>query len=278
MVSVKKVYKAVETSDGAGVKLNRVFGYNETPEFDPFLLLDYFASNNPDDVIKGFPWHPHRGIETITYMLKGAVEHQDSLGNKGIIRASDIQWMTAGSGIVHQEMPIPLKEGTEGFQFWLNLPAEEKMSDPKYGDITADMLESFNEDGVLIKVIGGRYKDAKGPVQRERLSVNLFDIEMEAGTDFEYELIEPRNTFVFVFHGSGKFGVEKLKVESKTAIRFNDKGSLQISSEKGVRFILAEGIPIAEPIAWGGPIVMNTREELRTAFHEYEVGTFLKHS
>jgi len=277
MVSVKKIYKAVETTDGAGVRLNRVFGYNETPEFDPFLLLDYFASDKPEDVIKGFPWHPHRGIETITYMLKGSVEHQDSLGNKGIIKDSEVQWMTAGSGIVHQEMPMPPEGKTEGFQFWLNLPSDEKMSDPKYGDITADMLESYKEDGIEVKVIGGSYKNAKGPVQRERLSVNLLDIELSPGVDFEYKLTEERNAYVFVFHGSGVFGVEKLLVESATAIRFNNSGTLRISTEKGIRFILAEGKPIAEPIAWGGPIVMNTREELRTAFREYENGTFLKH-
>ena len=277
MVSVKKIYKAMETTDGAGVRLNRVFGYNETPQFDPFLLLDYFSTDNPDDVMKGFPWHPHRGIETITYMLKGEVEHQDSLGNRGLIKSSEVQWMTAGSGIVHQEMPQPPDDGLEGFQFWLNLPSNDKMMDPAYGDITAEMLESYEEEGLLVKVIGGTYKNAKGPVQRENLSVNLLDIELAAGKTFEYELLLPLNTFVFVFHGSGKFGAEKETVSEKTAVRFNGKGILNISTADGVRFILAEGKPISEPIAWGGPIVMNTREELRKAFHEYETGTFLKH-
>lgn len=277
MVSVKKVYKAVATSDGAGVKLNRVFGYNETPQFDPFLLLDYFRTDNPDDVIRGFPWHPHRGIETITYMIKGEIEHQDSLGNKGIIKSSEVQWMTAGSGIIHQEMPLPPKDGVEGFQFWLNLPAGEKMSEPSYGDITADMLEIYHGVGHTVKVIGGTYNDAKGPVQRDRLSVNLLDIELEAGKSFEYELTEPLNAFVFVFRGQGEFGVEKQNIGEKTAVRFNNSGKLKISTTDGVRFILAEGKPIAEPIAWGGPIVMNTREELQTAFREYENNTFLKH-
>jgi redox-sensitive bicupin YhaK (pirin superfamily) len=263
--------------EGAGVRLNRVFGYNETPEFDPFLLLDYFYTSNPVDVIKGFPWHPHRGIETITYMLKGEVEHRDSLGNRGVIKNSEVQWMTAGSGIVHQEMPVPPDEYTEGFQFWLNLPADEKMTDPAYGDITADMLESYKGNGYLVKVIGGEYKGARGPVQRKRLSVNLLDIELEPKTDFDYMLSVPMNTFVFVFHGSAKIGVEKLHINSKTALRFNNAGPLHISTEKGTRFILAEGKPLAEPIAWGGPIVMNTREQLGKAFEEYENGIFLKH-
>jgi redox-sensitive bicupin YhaK (pirin superfamily) len=277
MVSIKKVYKTVETMEGAGVRLNRVFGYNETPQFDPFLMLDYFASNNPDDVMKGFPWHPHRGIETITYMLKGEIEHQDSLGNKGIISKSEVQWMTAGSGIIHQEMPLLPRDGLEGFQFWLNLPSDEKMTDPQYGDITADMLEIHKEDGLTVKVIGGSYNDARGPVQRDRLSVNLLDIELDGGRNFIYELSESLNAFVFVFHGTGKFGVEKQTIGEKTAVRFNNSGKLQISTSDGVRFILAEGKPIAEPIAWGGPIVMNTREELQTAFREYENNTFLKH-
>ena len=264
-------------TDGAGVKLNRVFGYNETPQFDPFLLLDYFRSNNPDEVIRGFPWHPHRGIETITYMVKGEIEHQDSLGNKGVIKSSEVQWMTAGSGIIHQEMPLPPKNGIEGFQFWLNLPSDEKMTDPCYGDITADMLEIYQGVGYTVKVIGGEYNGAKGPVQREQLSVNLLDIEIKGGSDFTYELSEPLNAFVFVFQGRGKFGVEKQTIDEKTAARFNDSGKLHISTSDGVRLILAEGKPISQPIAWGGPIVMNTNEELRTAFREYENNTFLKH-
>lgn len=277
MKTAKLIQKAIETSDGAGVKLNRVFGYNEIPLFDPFLMLDYFSSENPDDFRRGFPWHPHRGIETITYILKGAIEHQDSLGNKGLILENEIQWMRAGSGIIHQEMPEVVSVGIEGFQLWLNLMAKDKMSDPLYGEIKADMIEKVDSDGISIKVIGGNMDKIKGPILREELGVNLFDIEILKGYKYIHSPKKEINTFMFVFRGYGYFGLNKDKVSEKSAVLFEGDGGIEIEAGENLRFLLVEGKNINEPIAWGGPIVMNTREELKTAFNEYSNGTFIKH-
>lgn len=277
MKTTKLIQKAVETSDGAGVKLNRVFGYNETPLFDPFLMLDYFSSENPDDFRRGFPWHPHRGIETITYILKGSVEHQDSLGNKGVIHENEIQWMKAGSGIIHQEMPEVITGRIEGFQLWLNLQAKDKMTDPLYGEIKADMIETVVSDGVTIKIIGGNLGEIRGPIVRKKLGVNLFDIEMNKGAHYIHNPEKEINTFMFVFKGFGLFGSNKDRVSEKSAVLFEGDGGIEIEAVEDMRFLLVEGKMINEPIAWGGPIVMNTREELKTAFSEYNNGTFIKH-
>ncbi len=277
MKKVKSIHSAIETSDGAGVKLNRVFGYNETPRFDPFLMLDYFATENSDDVINGFPWHPHRGIETITYILKGSIEHQDNLGNKGVIGDGEVQWMTAGSGIIHQEMPAASVEGIEGFQLWLNLPQKDKMTEPKYGEVKADMIETLDKEDVQIKVIGGEFEGVIGAIDRKELGVNLYDISIPAGTKFVHSPGEGINTFMFVFRGFGYFGKNQDRVNEKDAVLFEGEDGIQIEAVTDLRFLLGEGRPLNEPISWGGPIVMNTREELRTAFREYDEGTFIKH-
>ncbi len=277
MKKVKSIHSAIETSDGAGVKLNRVFGYNETPRFDPFLMLDYFATENSDDVIKGFPWHPHRGIETITYILKGSIEHQDSLGNKGVIGDGEVQWMTAGSGIIHQEMPAASVDGIEGFQLWLNLPQKDKMTEPKYGEVKADMIKTLKKDDVEIKVIGGEFEGVKGAIDRKELGVNLYDISIPAGQKYTHLPGDGINTFIFVFKGFGYFGTNQDRVNEKDAVLFEGEDGIQIEAKTDLRFLLGEGRPLNEPISWGGPIVMNTREELRTAFREYDEGTFIKH-
>ncbi len=276
MKKVKSIHSAIETSDGAGVKLNRVFGYNETPHFDPYLMLDYFVTDNPDDVSRGFPWHPHRGIETITYILRGAVEHQDSLGNKGVISNGEIQWMTAGSGIIHQEMPEAALEGIEGFQLWLNLPAKDKMTDPRYGEIKADSVKTIKKDGNTIKIIGGSMDGKPGPINRDKLGVNLYDISIPAGTTYIYKPDQDINTFMFVFRGFGYFGSNNDRVNEKDAVLFEGDGNIQIDAVEDLRLLLGEGRPLGEPIAWGGPIVMNTRDELMQAFREYDEGTFIK--
>ena len=277
MKKVKSIHSAIETSDGAGVKLNRVFGYNETPRFDPFLMLDYFATENSDDVIKGFPWHPHRGIETITYILKGSIEHQDSLGNKGVIGDGEVQWMTAGSGIIHQEMPAASVDGIEGFQLWLNLPQKDKMTDPRYGEVKADMIKTLEKDDAQIKVIGGEFEGVKGAIDRKELGVNLYDVSIPAGQKYTHLPGDGINTFIFVFKGFGYFGTNQDRVNEKDAVLFEGEDGIQIEAVTDLRFLLGEGRPLNEPISWGGPIVMNTREELRTAFREYDEGTFIKH-
>lgn len=277
MKKVKLIKKAEETSDGAGVKLNRVFGYNEIPLFDPFLLMDYFSSENPDDFKRGFPWHPHRGIETITYILKGSIEHQDSLGNKGVISENEVQWMTAGSGIIHQEMPQIISGGIEGFQLWLNLKARDKMTDPSYGELKSEMIEKIESKGVSIKVIGGNIDNVKGPISREELGINLFDIKISKGSNYTHQPKDEINTIIFVYRGFGYFGINKDKISEKSAAIFEGEGQILIEAAEDLRFLLVEGKKINEPIAWGGPIVMNTREELRMAFNEYDKGTFIKH-
>ena len=276
MKKLKSIHSAIKTTDGAGVKLNRVFGYHEVPKFDPFLMLDYFSTTDPNDVKKGFPWHPHRGIETITYILRGSVEHQDSLGNKGVIGNGDVQWMTAGSGIIHQEMPSDLQDGIEGFQLWLNLPSQDKMIEPEYGDIKADMIKKIDDGNISVKVIGGEYGGIKGPILRENLKVKLLDITLDAGNSYTHEVGEGINTFIFVYRGFGYFGSNLDRVNVKDAVLFEGTGGIRIEAGDNLGFILGEGIPLNEPVAWGGPIVMNTKEELRTAFDEYNNGTFIK--
>lgn len=276
MKKVKSIQKAIETSDGAGVKLNRVFGYNETPRFDPFLLLDYFVTDDPDDVSMGFPWHPHRGIETITYILRGAVEHQDSLGNKGLIGRGDVQWMSAGSGIIHQEMPKAVPHGIEGFQLWLNLPAKRKMSTPLYGEVKASMIKEVKSNKTSIRIIGGTLGNTEGPILRHDINVKLFDISMPPGEEYIHSPEKGANTFIFVYSGHGYFGTDNARVGEKSVMLFEGDGGIMIKAGEDLRFLLGEGNPINEPIAWGGPIVMNTREELMEAFSEYEEGTFIK--
>lgn len=274
--TIKKTYKGKESIDGAGVKLRRIFGYHEVPELDPFLLLDFFNSTDPNDYIKGFPWHPHRGIETVTYFIQGEVEHGDSLGNKGVIRSGDCQWMTAGSGIIHQEMPkeSPLMLGV---QLWVNLPRKNKMIDPKYRDITKYKIPVIEEKEAIIKIIAGNYKSHMGPVIGANVSPTFLDISIKENEEFIYETDTYSTVFVLVVDGKGIFDDEGVIESVGIGILYNPGHKIIVKAkEEGVRFLLFSGKPLEEPIAWGGPIVMNTKEELDLAFKELKENAFIK--
>ncbi len=272
--AIKQVLKSKVTIEGAGVRLKRVFGYNEVPLFDPFLLLDHFGSEDPEDYIKGFPWHPHRGIETVTYMLSGEVKHGDSLGNKGVIRSGDIQWMTAGSGIIHQEMPKEYFGLMQGFQLWVNLPAKKKMIVPKYRGITKHQIPSLKREGAEIKIIAGKIDEVEGPVQDLVVDVEYFDVTLAAEKTFERSSERGSTAFLYVIEGSGY--VEDKLIESEHCALFGDGDTVGVRTEDGIRFLFVQGKPLGEPVAWGGPIVMNTEEELARAFEELEEGKFIK--
>jgi redox-sensitive bicupin YhaK (pirin superfamily) len=295
---IKKLLKSKPTIEGAGVHLKRAFGFYQVPLLDPFLLLDDFHSSNPDHYIRGFPWHPHRGIETITYVLYGKVEHGDSMGNQGIINSGDVQWMTAGSGIIHQEMPKGRKDGLMwGFQLWANLPALHKMMAPRYRDVESNQIPEVTLDhGVRAKIICGEVSGVKGPVRDIVIDPEYLDITVPAKSNFIYSVKMGRTVFAYVVEGKGYFDQERnpfayeaeganyfdLKREcllgSENLVLFDDGDRVAISTEeKPVRFLLISGRPIKEPVAWYGPIVMNTQEELKIAFEEYENGTFIKH-
>ncbi len=266
------------TIEGAGVHLNRVFGFSESPQLDPFLMLDDFRSDNPEHYIKGFPWHPHRGIETITYVTKGDVEHGDSLGNKGVISTGDVQWMTAGSGIIHQEMPKGDPQGAmHGFQLWANLPAAQKMMPPRYRGITADQIPEVElDDGIKVKVIAGSIGGAQGPMDDIVIDPEYFDCTVPAGQTFVHQTDSIYTAFIYVIDGVGKTSGEAL--ENGKLVLFDEGDQLTLSAG-GVplRFLLLTGKPLNEPVAWQGPIVMNTQAELKLAFQEYREGTFIKH-
>lgn len=268
-------YMKKATMEGAGVKLFRVFGSNEIPEFDPFLLLDHFGSNNPDDYMKGFPWHPHRGIETVTYMLNGEVEHGDSLGNKGVIKSGDIQWMTAGSGIIHQEMPKRYKGNMQGFQLWVNLPKKKKMTEPKYRDIQGSSLQKKETSNYSIKVISGKFEDVTGPVQDLAIDIDYFDIELKPKKNMIIPIKKDHNSFIYLIRGS--LQIQDSMIEEGTCVLFSKGDEVEIIGEEKSHFLFISGEKLDEPIAWGGPIVMNTDEELRHAFQEIDEGTFIKH-
>jgi redox-sensitive bicupin YhaK (pirin superfamily) len=295
---INKVIKSKPTMEGAGVHLNRVFGFSEAPTFDPFLLLDDFRSDNPAHYLKGFPWHPHRGIETITYVLAGDVEHGDSLGNRGTIGSGDVQWMTAGSGIVHQEMPKGDQDGRMyGFQLWANLPARDKMMDPRYRDVTNDQIPEVRlPNGGTVKIIAGEVSGVQGPVQDVVIEPEYLDVTVPANSQFRHPTKRGHTVFAYVIDGQGYFCQEKdpftYQVEgaayfdiardpfvgNRTLVLFDDGDEILVSTEEQkVRFLLISGEPIGEPVAWYGPIVMNTREELRVAFEEYQQGTFIKY-
>lgn len=273
---IKKQFKAKATTDGAGVPLFRVFGYHEVPVFDPFLMLDYFRTPDSSLAAAGFPWHPHRGIETISYMLTGAIEHEDSMGNKGIIDSGDVQWMTAGSGLIHQEMPQVQPGGLEGFQFWLNLPAREKMIEPSYREIKGHHIKTHQSEGTEVKLISGQYRGLTGPIDKQNLGVSLMDIRLKKDTSFSYFTEENKNVFVFIYKGEGCFDESETIVSEKTAITFENGTEISVEAQTDLQFILGVGIPIGETVAWHGPIVMNTQEQLTEAFQELEEGTFIK--
>jgi len=273
---IDHVIKSSKVYEGAGVKLNRVFGFQKTPSFDPFLLLDHFKSDEPQDYEAGFPWHPHRGIETVTYMHWGAVAHGDSLGNEGVINDGDVQWMTAGSGIIHQEMPQVSEKGINGFQLWVNLPKVNKMTDPRYQGITAEMIPHIEKSDVNISVLCGTFEEAAGPVQGITAEVQYLDVQLKAGAVFNYNISEENMVFAYIYEGS-IVDEEKGELSDLQAILFSKGESLSIKAgSKGAGFLLISGKPLLEPVAWQGPIVMNTEEELRQAFKEYHEGTFIK--
>ena len=278
----KVTLKSRPTFEGAGVRLKRAFGYADD-SLDPFLLLDDFHSDDPRDYMAGFPWHPHRGIETITYMLHGNIEHGDSLGNGGVIEAGDIQWMTAGSGIIHQEMPKKEKKDSLlwGFQLWANLPASHKLMDPRYRDIKKSQIPeiSLNENRIKIKIISGELNGVKGPVQDIITDPEYLDITITPESEFIHPIREGYNAFAYTIEGEGYFDDKKEElVKKETLIIYRDGDAVKISTgDKKVRFLLVSGKPLKEPVIWRGPIVMNTEDELRIAFEEYQNGTFIKH-
>lgn len=284
---IKRVVSGRRAVDGAGVRLVRVLGHDDTTDFDPFLMLDAFDSTDPADYVKGFPWHPHRGIETVTYLIAGDIEHGDSLGNSGSILDGDCQWMTAGSGIIHQEMP-KASERMLGAQLWLNLPAEHKMTEPAYGDILGSDIPVIEKDGSTVRVLSGQYENISGAFETKYVKATYLDITLEAGVEWSFLNDPQENLFIYIFQGQAAFGsdiggneaengLDDKLIDAKQAVLFTE-GSLfrARAGSDGVRFILLSARPLREPIAWGGPIVMNTREELEQAFAEIEAGTFIK--
>jgi len=299
-VSLRPVERIVEsqpTMEGAGVRLRRAFGFGDTKEYDPFLLFDDFRNDRPADYLAGFPWHPHRGIETITYVLKGTVEHGDSLGNRGSMGPGDVQWMTAGSGILHQEMPKGDAKGLmHGFQLWSNLPKRLKMTDPRYQDILSkDIPEVTDDDGTVVRVVCGDFWGKKGPVEGVASEPRYLDVWVPPGKKKTLPVEHGRHAFAYVFDGSGSFrdasqpravltegaGPEAIAKYDKTGNRSlvlfggGDEVTVQADDE-GIRFLLVSGRPLEEPVAWYGPIVMNTNDELRQAYSELQNGTFIK--
>ncbi len=295
---VRRLVKAKPTVEGAGVHLRRAFGFGNTSDFDPFLLLDDFRSDVPADYLAGFPWHPHRGIETITYVLAGTVEHGDSMGNSGVIAGGDVQWMTAGSGIIHQEMPRGDQSGRmHGFQLWANLPAALKMAAPRYQDVkAADIPVVTDDDGTQVRVVCGSFWNATGPVDRVAADPIYLDVSVPPGLKKTLPVETTRNAFAYVFAGTGQFcnasgplavpteGVgwadttPPQAAENRSLVLFDRGDELAVQAgDDGIRFLLISGKPLLEPVAWYGPIVMNTQEQLRLAFEELRRGTFLKH-
>ena len=276
---INKIITAKPVMEGAGVHLKRVFGYHEMPELDPFLLLDHFGSDKPEDYMAGFPWHPHRGIETVTYMIEGEVEHGDSIGNSGLITSGDIQWMTAGSGIIHQEMPRKYDGTMRGFQLWVNLPKSHKMMDPRYRDIKADEIPLLKlENGVKINLVCGEFGGVTGPAQDIVVDNTYMDVTVPADTNFRIETTPGYKTFAYVFEGAGRFDADDGNlIRPGNLVQYSDGDWVHVSTaDFPVRFLLVSGQPLNEPIAWKGPIVMNTNDELATAFREYREGTFIK--
>lgn len=273
MSKILNEYSTKPVMEGAGVLVNRAFGHGETKQFDPFLMLDYFETKEAVDS-PGFPWHPHRGIETITYFLRGSGMHEDSLGNKGEISAGELQWMCAGSGIYHQEMPKTSQHGYQGFQFWLNLPAKDKMKKPEYQYINQGEMQMVDDGESVVRVISGEYGDVTGPIEKAELGVTMLHVSLEAGKTIRLNRDADKSGFIFVFEGGGT--IDGQDVRATTAYTL-DSGEIEVrASEEPMELIFAQGRPMGEPISWGGPIVMNTREELQTAFDELNNGTFIK--
>jgi quercetin 2,3-dioxygenase len=274
---VRKVVSGSSQTDGAGVRLVRVLGHGTTADFDPFLMLDAFDSRNPDDYIRGFPWHPHRGIETVTYLIEGDIEHGDSLGNRGSIRDGSCQWMTAGSGIIHQEMPQPSPRML-GLQLWINLPRKDKFAQPQYRDITAAKIPVIQEEGGAVRVIAGDYGATRGATQGDYVQARLLDVALNPNSAWKLPVESQSTLFIYIVEGTGVFDNGARRIESRQAVLFGEGDEFSVAAgPEGIRFVLFAGRPLREPIAWGGPIVMNTRQELDEAFAELDSGTFIRH-
>jgi redox-sensitive bicupin YhaK (pirin superfamily) len=278
---VEAILPSRETIEGAGVHLRRAFGYYEVPRLDPFLMLDDFRSQNPAEFVAGFPWHPHRGIETVTYMLDGFVQHEDSMGNKGVIRSGDVQWMTAGNGIIHQEMPKHLDDGKMGgFQLWVNLPADHKMMDPRYQEVKSGVIPQFEAaPGVTVRVVAGEVHGVRGPVRDIVVEPEYLDVQIAPRTAFEHPVKRGHRAFAYILGGRGRFDDESREVvDSENLVLFRDGDRVRIEAmDQPLRFLLISGKPLHEPVAWWGPIVMNNRRELEVAIEEFQNGTFVKH-
>ncbi len=270
----KIIMNGHSTYDGAGVRLTRIFAHDNVKLTDPFLLLDHFGSDNPDDYIKGFPWHPHRGIETVTYMLGGTVEHGDNIGNSGTIGTGDIQWMTAGSGVIHQEMPQKTKGMMHGLQLWVNLPAKDKMMEPRYRGILADEVPIVNIPGGEVRVIAGTFNDVKGPVRELIVDIVYLDVRIKKGSTLSHDTKKGYTSFCYLLSGKGEF--DDTNLEQSSGILFTESGSISIKAVEDMHYIFITGRQLNESIAWGGPIVMNTQQELEIAFRELDEGTFIK--
>lgn len=293
---VKNIVEATPTLEGAGVRLRRAFGFGDTSEFDPFLLLDDFRNDNPADYLAGFPWHPHRGIETITYVLSGTVDHGDSLGNEGSLGAGDVQWMTAGRGILHQEMPKGDETGRmHGFQLWANLPASLKMTEPRYQDVgAADIPEVTDDDGTRVRVVCGSFWGKTGPIDGVAADPRYLDVWVPPNQRKRLPVETSRHVFAYIFDGAGTFrgasdpqpvltervdpnGGETWDANNRSLVLFDSGDDVVVQAgPDGIRFLLVSGKPIGEPVAWRGPIVMNTNEELMQAYAELRDGTFIK--
>ena len=276
-IEIKKIVEPVETSDGAGVKLKRSIGTSAINYLDPFLLLDEFGSENKDDYMAGFPPHPHRGIETVTYMLEGKFEHKDSTGAKGIMSSGDVQWMKTGGGIIHSEMPAMSDGKLHGFQLWVNMPAKLKMSKPEYIYLDAKQIKIYKDEEKKIKIIAGKFKDYEGPIKGHNVEPIYFDIELREENEFKFDLPLNHNSFIYLVEGSIKIGKDKhQRIDGSSLIVLKKGKNLNVKALKRSKFLLIAGKPIGEAIARGGPFVMNTKQEILQAMEDYNNGNFIR--
>ena len=278
LTSVKKIIEPMPASDGAGVKLKRAIGTPELDYYDPFLMLDEFGSDNAEDYVAGFPPHPHRGIETVTYMLKGEFEHEDSTGAKGRMASGDVQWMKTGRGIIHSEMPAMSEGKLQGFQLWINMPAELKKNKPEYIYIDSKQMQIYKDLDKKITIIAGKFKDIEGPVSKHNVEPIYFDVELNEGKEFNFELSSTHNSFIYLVDGDIKIGDQTHEpIQNSKLIILNKEKNLDVLALKNSKFLLISGKPIGEPIARGGPFVMNTKAEIQEAIQDFHNGTFAKY-
>ena len=278
LTSVKKIIEPMPATDGAGVKLKRAIGTPELDYLDPFLMLDEFGSDNAEDYIAGFPPHPHRGIETVTYMLKGEFEHQDSTGAKGNMASGDVQWMKTGRGIIHSEMPAMSEGKLQGFQLWINMPAELKKNKPEYIYIDSKQMQTYKDIDKKITIIAGKFKDVEGPVSKHNVEPIYFDVELKEGKEFNFELSSTHNSFIYLVEGSIKISDQAhASIQNSKIIILNKENNLKVLGLKNSKFLLISGKPIGEPIVRGGPFVMNTQAEIKEAIQDFHNGTFAKY-